>query len=964
MPSILLTLRLRSKRKRHTGPASKWGKLLAGAAAALLITTLTLLFITVLLITSLAEDLQPVSNITINFSPGDDFFKPATILDRDGVPLIPSVLHPDAFPREYLVLNDALSGHAANATISTMIALIDPTFWENPGWDFQTTVQLLRESLNGNYTMGEGFSITQRLALQALIPGDEYANSSSEIILKSTILAHRMSSEFSKEQILEWYLNNADFGQLAYGLDAAARVYYGEPIDTLGGREGLILAARLPHTWKDPWTEALPPELLFQEAQDALENQGIEPSQFLDSGTRFPENQLDRDLGLLGRTWRRLEKIIDLVPTRQPGLIVKTTIDSRIQEQAVCAGLSQLGRLQGKSPDFIQTGVNGKPCDAAELLAPPDAVHSNLDHGVNGLAIMVSNPASGEILSIYGDVDRSHPAGTMLYPFVYLTDFSRGSSPATMIIDVPLPELLSEDSDGELIGSGPVSTRTAMIADLEHAARRTLVRIGPENVFLTSRQMGIMSLQAQGRQAGAQLIDGTQPVSLGELISSYGIFANQGRMIGIQEPAIGGGISKNLSLVLITEVQDVSSNILYQRQMSEKVILGSSLNYLLTDVLSDDAAREKVYGRPNLLEIGRPVGVKISTPADTGSWAVGFTPSLAVGIWIGNNTLPLREKVDAMNSTAPVWRAVTQFVLQDQPPSGWKLPAGVNTVEVCNPSGLLPTDHCPDVNREIFLEGTEPVYFDNLFQPYRVNRETGKLATLNTPENLVEERVYLIPPPDAVAWAENTGIANPPDEYEPWNGLLVKDTSVEIQTPTSFSYIAGEVDIIGTATGENFLYYRLQYGQGLNPSGWILLGEDVSRPRVNEELARWNVAGLEGLYTLQLMVVKSDSQISTSSIPLLIDNQEPQVRVLLPSKDQVFTLNDQVALRVQVEVVETMAFDRLEIIIDHRIVATLTQPPFSYRWPIHGKGEHQLVIRAYDTAGNQFESEIIPFIVE
>jgi hypothetical protein len=197
------------------------------------------------------------------------------------------------------------------------------------------------------------------------------------------------------------------------------------------------------------------------------------------------------------------------------------------------------------------------------------------------------------------------------------------------------------------------------------------------------------------------------------------------------------------------------------------------------------------------------------------------------------------------------------------------MPAGVTESDVCDPSGYLPTADCPDIVREVFLSGSEPTQSDNLFRAYLVNRETGLLATVFTPPDLVEERVFMVVPAEARTWAAAAGIPVPPEAYDSIQ-LGAPNPNVNITAPSLFAEINGRVEITGTAAGTGFQYYRIQVGQGLNPREWIQIGGNVIAPVTNGLLAEWDTTGLSGLYAVQLVVVYEDQRVETAVVQVTV----------------------------------------------------------------------------------------------
>jgi len=239
-----------------------------------------------------------------------------------------------------------------------------------------------------------------------------------------------------------------------------------------------------------------------------------------------------------------------------------------------------------------------------------------------------------------------------------------------------------------------------------------------------------------------------------------------------------------------------------------------------------------------------------------------------VAAWTGARTEGAR-----LSPRLPIalWNALMQLASQGQPRDGWAIPQGVSVMDVCDPSGLLPTIDCPNIVSEVFLNGSEPTQIDTLYRAYQVNRETGFLATVFTPPQFVEKRVYLIVPPEAQAWAQSTGLPQPPSSYDAIQPPQV-NPEVNITAPALFADVSGKVKIVGTASGTDFAYYRVQVGQGLNPSAWIQVGADMPTPVENGLLAEWDTSGLNGLYAVQLVVVYADQRVETAVIQVTVKN--------------------------------------------------------------------------------------------
>jgi hypothetical protein len=169
-----------------------------------------------------------------------------------------------------------------------------------------------------------------------------------------------------------------------------------------------------------------------------------------------------------------------------------------------------------------------------------------------------------------------------------------------------------------------------------------------------------------------------------------------------------------------------------------------------------------------------------------------------------------------------------------------------------------------------------------------------------------------------------------------------------------FDHVGGMINISGSAGGNDFSYYRLQVGQGLYPQQWIQIGEDVDHPVSNGLLGTWDTTGLEGLYVVQLLVVRQDQQVDRAMLQVTIDNKGPQVQVLNPLAGEQFAYQQGENLIMQVSASDNLVLDRVEIYVDDRLESTLLEPPFVILWTAQ-VGEHTLSVKAYDLAGNQSE---------
>ena len=265
-------------------------------------------------------------------------------------------------------------------------------------------------------------------------------------------------------------------------------------------------------------------------------------------------------------------------------------------------------------------------------------------------------------------------------------------------------------------------------------------------------------------------------------------------------------------------------------------------------------------------------------------------------------------------------------------------------------------EDCPTVVREIFADGSQPTQPDNLYRVYEINRETGFLATVFTPPQLVEQRVYLAFPPEAHDWAEANGFSTPPDSYDAIQ-LAFTNLDVSISAPSTFADVRGEVEITGTATGDDLDYYRVLVGQGLNPPNWVQVGTDSRSLVVDGLLATWDTSELNGLYAVQLQAVLTDQRIETDVIQVTVDNTPPEMGITYPQDGDEFEYASNRQMAFQVVASDNLSLAAVDFFVDGVLVGSVENAPFALTWRAR-RGEHHLQVLARDRAGNESEEEI------
>jgi membrane carboxypeptidase/penicillin-binding protein len=972
MPTAIDLIRIRRRKRLERARLQLWVVLALVVAAAVSLTAGLAAVVGTVVLGDLRQGLPPPGQIEAAFEPANGGAARSTLLlDRSGQVVLLEAASPSSASRRGLSLDGLSTDRVPASLVQATVAYVDPGFWRHKGYTNAWLWDVVAAGLRGQ-APPEGSTVTQRLVRYALQPAADAWLPPAQRAIREALLAAQLTDAYGRDQILEWYLNSAYYGNWAYGADSAALVYFGKHAARLDLAESAMLAAI-------PLDPTLNPIDAPQQAKagqahvlEAMVSAGLVSqdqaqaalSQSLEVQTAAPDPPM-RAAEFTAAAWQEMEALYGRDFIRRSGLRVITTLDYDLQLQAECVARTQLARLSEGTPAAVVNATDGSPCVAAGFLPPLRPGDVGVDHAVSAAAVVILDPTNGETLARVetsydsqadiASIDPLRLPGPTLYPFVYLAGFARGYSAGTMVLDIPsvfrdAQDAIYTPADDDGIFHGPVLVREALANLYPVAAARMVDRVGVGEVLETAQQMGLRSVPVpSGQTSLRQLLEQT-PVRLSDLVFAYGVIANRGTMAGIS-----AGGTDSLAPSVVVRIVDADDQVLYSSQADGRPVLSPPLAYVLEDILSDEAARWPAYGQPNPLEVGRPAGAISGVTGDqTSGWAV-FTPSRVVGVWMGNaGGRPMRD-VRATNGPAAIWNAVLRYATRDLPRDGWQAPAGVSEVEICDPSGLLPTEYCPEVVREVFVQGTEPVYYDSLYRPFRVNRETGKLATLYTPLDLVEERVYLVPPPEAAAWAEQSGLEQPPSEYD----TLYEppfDPLVNIDAPAPFSVVSGQVVVQGEARPEGLSYFRLQYGQGLNPTSWIQVGEDRTRPVANGALGTWDTSGLAGLYTLQLLAVHQEGRVTTAAVQLTIDNQPPTLRLVLPEDGQVFSQGTATEAILQAEVADDLAVARVEFFVDNRLLATLEAAPYSVRWRLGRVGTHQVMGRAYDTAGNSVET--------
>jgi membrane carboxypeptidase/penicillin-binding protein PbpC len=611
--------------------------------------------------------------------------------------------------------------------------------------------------------------------------------------------------------------------------------------------------------------------------------------------------------------------------------------------------------------------IDGQPCAAAGMLPEIPEGTQPFSGEVQAAGVLL-DPATGQVLALLGDTSpdgrgeriNGHQPGSMLTPFVAVAAFARGLNPANLVWDVPAsqPAELEAFSAADYDYHGPVRLRSALASDYMTPISQLLMQVGPETVWRLAEPLGLNLLIGED-QPEALLYRGGYITPV-ELAQAYAVFANQGLQVG--QRAADGRIRPAL-YIYITDT--AGKTVAPGEQPARAPVLSAQLAYLTHHVLSESgavpqAAAESALGRPAALKTGQAqFGREV--------WAAGYTPQRLGVVWLG-----LAD--DGPESLAPefaagLWQAVMAYAGRGLPvESAWPAaPDGITMLQVCEPSGKLPTPYCPLTVEEVFAAGSEPLESDDLYRPVQINRETGRLATVFTPFDLVVEDVYLYLPAEAGDWRPD-GLKLPPEQYDALQAMTftpglntAAQAGVSIGQPANLSYVRGQTAVYGSASGEEFEAYRLEVGQGLNPERWYLLKEAAGVEIGDGLLGVWDTRQYaDGLYALSLVAQYADQQAALTAVLVTVDNTLPQARLLYPEDGQTLQLDAGETINLQAEVTDEIGIERVEWVMDGVVLGETRNAPHTQEWQASA-GPHKLWLRAFDLAGNMGQSQPVMF---
>jgi 1A family penicillin-binding protein len=625
------------------------------------------------------------------------------ILDRNGKPLY------DIFDSERRTPIDIsqMPLYLKQATI----AIEDKNFYNHNGFDILGTLRGLSRFFTRGYAQG-GSTLTQQLVKNVLLTSERSVFRK----IKEFILAVQIERKYSKDQILQMYLNEAPYGGTAWGVETASETYFGKNAKDLNLVESAILAG-MPQSPSKYSPYSSTPKAYVGRTTDVLRRMREDGYITKDQETAALAELPDFKFQSKGSSFKAphfvqyVQKILEErygeKVIEQGGLKVTTTLDLDLQDKAQNIVAEEIAKVES------QRITNG--------------------------AAIVLEPNTGEILAMVGSKKFDDPdydgqvnvttslrqPGSSFKPFTYVTALKKGYTASTMVMDVPTtfpgsagqPDYNPVNYDGKY--RGPVQLRYALGNSLNIPAVKLIAMVGIKDVLETAYDMGLSSLPPTKEtlsRVGLSLTLGGGEVRLLDLTGAYSAFFNGGTKA---EP------------IAILKVEDSNGKVLEEITPKKgKKVLEPEEAFIIDNILSDNSARSDAFGPNSLLNIlGRQVAVKTGTTNDKrDNWTVGGNPQRAVGVWVGNNdNSPMLNVASGISGASPIWRRIILESLSGLNPINFEAPEGIVTAEVDKMSGKLAHDGFPS-RSEFFIKGSEPTT-DDIHVNLKVCKGDGKLAT-------------------------------------------------------------------------------------------------------------------------------------------------------------------------------------------------------------------------------------------
>jgi len=767
------------------------------------------------------------------------------IFARDGQTLLYELVDPQGGRRTVVEL-DRMPKALRDATI----AVEDANFYDNPGVDLRGILRALVQNYQSQDVVSGASTITQQLVRNVLLPPEQRAQISFERKLREAILAFRVSRKYSKDQILGIYLNEVYYGNQAYGVEAAAQTYFGKHVWELNTAEASLIAG-LPQspTILNPLTNLSGAKARQKVTLGLMAKLGYLTTAQAQAAYQAPLNFVPQAQGLIAPHFvfyvrQLLEQRYGPDVLYRGGLRVITSLDLHWQAEAQRIVRERIADLRARNASNAGVVMLSPEGQVLAMVGSVDYNDASIDGEVN-VALAPRQP------------------GSALKPIVYAAALQHGWTPATVLWDEATEFKLADGTtyaphNYDDSWHGPQRLRMALANSLNIPAVKAIEYVGVENFVEQAHAMGITTLNDTSAY-GLALVLGAGEVKLLDLTNVYNTIRN-------------GGLKRDPAPILkvINSHGEVLENITEAPGRPALGSHGEPIAYLLTDILSDNIARQYMFGPGNVMELsnGRPAAAKTGTSNDwRDSWAVGFTPDVTVGVWVGNSDGQPMQEVAGVNGAGTIWRAIMELYHEGRPIQQFHKPGGLVTTTICADTGALAGEACPHRMDELFIAGTEPKTSDVFFKTVKVAGDGTCLAAPYSPREQVREQRFIVYPTEYQSWAAANGIAQPPTTYCPPSRSTPESGIALITQPSASTTITStQVLVRGTARGA----YTLEWGNGPSPTTWQAIAEGAFGV-VDGILGVWRVADLPpGDYTLRLQVTTPEGVPVETKLPVRI----------------------------------------------------------------------------------------------
>jgi membrane peptidoglycan carboxypeptidase len=559
--------------------------------------------------------------------------------------------------------------------------------------------------------------------------------------LREAILAVRLSRAYDKDTLLEMYLNEVYYGNLAYGVEAAAQGYFGVHARDLDLAQCALLAG-LPQA-----PSRYNPLVYYDEAKARQEivlglmaKQGYITREQADQAFAEPLHFVGGADGLLAPHFvvyvrNQLEEMLGREALMDGGWVVVTSLDLDLQLQA--EAIVQR-RLEAFTYQEVTTAalvaLDPLTGEVLVMVGSADYFDAEIDGAVNG-ATALRQP------------------GSAIKPFLYAAAFDSGEwTPASVVYDV---RTVFVDDDGKTyipanhdgVYHGSVTLREALGNSYNLPAVILQDRVGTDAFLVKARDFGLTTLH-DSKRYGLTLTLGGSEVTLLDMTTGYAVLATG----GLYRPPVTILSIVSADGALFDHIADVS-------QDSASAVIVPQTAYLITNILSDNDARAASFGYYSPLVLSRPAAAKTGTTTNwRDNWTLGYTPDLVTGVWMGNaNGAPMRN-LSGVEGAGPIWHDFMKVAHHGLPVRNFIEPEGLVWRDICPVSGSLAGPDCPHSRREVFIAGTEPLTVCDQHVRALVDRRTGEPAGSDVPDQFVVEKVFWAPPPELREWARERDI--------------------------------------------------------------------------------------------------------------------------------------------------------------------------------------------------------------